>query len=123
MGGRMGCCDGVRAGAAKAASSLGYGVRGLSKAVTFSDRPPVEVIVERARACFGDPGRGPPCDRLGWGLVCRECGCLAAAKIRVGSEECPLGKWRASAAARSSADRRVDVRWGESREPLRPPDG
>ena len=91
----MGCCDGLRRRVDAAARRIAGGVRGLSSAAILSERPGGDVFGERSRLCFGEPGRTAPCDRLGLGLVCRACGCLAMAKIRVASEACPLGKWGA----------------------------
>lgn len=114
----MGCCDGLRRGVYQAAGTIGGGIRGLSRAAMLSELPSRDALADRTRQCFGGPGRSAPCERLGLGLVCRACGCLAMAKVRVASEECPLGKWGAAAPEHATKG----VRNGTPRAPLRPPD-
>jgi len=91
----MGCCDRLRRGIASATNTIGRGAGGLAKAALDLEPPPRAVLAGRAFQCFGAPGQSAPCERLGAGLLCLECGCLAFAKIRVASQECPLGKWGA----------------------------
>lgn len=94
------------------------GANGLAKSVLRLEVPSRTDLAGRALLCFGIPGQVPPCERLGMGLVCMECGCLAMAKIRVASQECPLGKWGAvDAVARAAETRPV-----KSRAPVGPPD-
>lgn len=111
----MPCCDGLRGRVAVAARTIGGGLRGLSSAALGSEPPGSATLAERALQCFGTLGRKAPCSRLGMGLVCRACGCLAMAKIRVASQACPLGRWgRVSSqfpeAGRRSASNRVTMR-------------
>ena len=58
----------------------------------FSPTPP-EVLAEREATCRACPE---------WDAAalnntgrCRKCGCSTWAKLRMASESCPLGKWRA----------------------------
>ena len=114
----MGCCDGFRRGVHRAAGTIGGGMRGLSRAALLSEVPGRAVLADRARRCFGEPGRSAPCEMLQFGLVCRACGCLAVAKVRVASEACPLGKWGVALPERPFAGQRP----GRSLAPVRPPD-
>jgi hypothetical protein len=91
----MSCCGRTRISGAVVARRLANGASGLAKAALHLQTPPGSVVAGRALQCFGSSGQVPPCERLGVGLVCLECGCLAMAKIRVASQECPLGKWGA----------------------------
>ena len=117
----MSCCSDRRRGLAGAWQTIARGSRGLSRAVTLQDLPEPAVLAERVRACFGEAGRTAACDRLAWGLTCRACGCLAIAKIRLASEQCPLGKWGPVAAAASRGRSTWRPPSGPP-TPLRPPD-
>jgi len=44
-----------------------------------------DTIIARKELCMA-------CDSYDFG-VCNECGCFTAAKVKLNSEECPLGKW------------------------------
>jgi hypothetical protein len=114
----MCCCDGLRRRMATAARTIGGGASGLTKAALDLEPTSRAVVAGRVRQCFGVPHEVAPCDRLGMGLVCRECGCLAMAKIRVASQSCPLGKWGFVATKRQMPRDEV---W-EPRATVRPPD-
>lgn len=114
----MGCCDHTRHAVASTGRTIASGMGGLTIAALHLETPSRAVLAGRALRCFGIPGQVPPCERLAMGMVCRECGCLAMAKIRVASQECPLGKWGAVPPERAVAGgltRRHAV-------PVRPPD-
>ena len=95
MTGSRGCCSGGRRRPRPTTDSITRGLRGLAMATARLQLPNNEVLAFRRHQCFGDSDKGAPCDRLAMGALCKECGCLAAAKIRVASEACPLGKWPA----------------------------
>lgn len=72
------------------------GAVGLAKAALGVDAVPRETSTARREICLA-------CDRsrvvsVGVGKVrqCDECGCVIAAKVKIASERCPLGKWDAS---------------------------
>lgn len=113
----MGCCDGLGRRVRLAGATIAGGVQGLSRAAMLSEPPSPGILAQRARQCFGDPDGRAQCNRLSMGLVCRECGCLAVAKIRVASEACPLGRWGAEASVRPQPPQ---ARQG-SRRPIEPP--
>ena len=69
-----GCLDRVRNGSV-----------GLAVAVTRGDPVPRPVRLARSESCESCGSRGGP--------LCRECGCVVSAKVRVASESCPLGRW------------------------------
>ena len=91
----MPCCDGVGRRWQSAADRISGGIRGLTSAALGTEPPGTEVLAERSAQCFGVPGFSSACPALGMSALCRVCGCLAMAKIRVASQECPLGKWGA----------------------------
>jgi len=91
----MGCCNGIHRKLGSAARAVGDGASGLARAALGIESPSRAAIAGRALQCFGAVGQSAPCERLGAGLLCMECGCLAIAKVRVASQECPLGKWGA----------------------------
>lgn len=101
------------------AHTLRSGARGLSMAAMSLDRPNDQTIATRAQTCFGVSGTIAPCDRLGLGFMCRDCGCLVAAKIRVASEVCPLGKWPAVPPVGSTHGGHGQ---GETNRPVVPPE-
>jgi hypothetical protein len=76
------CCPG----------KLRRGLVGLTTAAARLDPVPVDQLRRRHALCLGAGGR-PACERLVLGSVCSACHCLVAAKVRVASERCPLGKW------------------------------
>ncbi len=80
----MGCCG-----------QIVHGAAGLVKAVVGIDPTPPDKLTIRARECFGNAPDKPPCDRLIGDKFkrCDVCQCVIAAKIRIDSERCPLGKW------------------------------
>ncbi len=65
------------------------GVVGLAKAATGIDRAGDDTIASRKATCDA-------CQKQGRTLgleTCGVCGCSLAAKRRIKSEACPLGKW------------------------------
>lgn len=67
-------------------------VRFARSGMATADQATVE---ERRSICRG-------CDRFDAEAdMCRECGCYLAAKVRMASEACPLGKWPAVAATKA----------------------
>jgi hypothetical protein len=89
----MTCCNGLGQRVRGRVNVVRGGVRGLVRAALGTEPPDSRVLAKRGSLCFGVSGQIGPCEKLGIGLVCKECGCLAMAKIRVASEACPLGKW------------------------------
>ena len=79
----QGCGGCAKTGLAK----IVHGAAGLAKAALGLERANDEVIADRTRLCHA-------CDKYRHGF-CGQCGCLIAAKVRVGSEACPVGKWSA----------------------------
>lgn len=75
------------------------GALGLAKAAAQSaglrvDQAAADVIDARRDRCRACPSARPvPAGNLSHWSHCRECGCLIAAKTRLASETCPLGKW------------------------------
>jgi flavoprotein len=98
-GGR-GCCGG-----GGVAGRIFDGIAGLSKvglqlAGVPVDRASDAVTLARRDACRECPAatrNAARLDRRAKGLTslsrCRECDCVIAAKTRLASERCPLGKW------------------------------
>mgnify|MGYP003331829932 CR=1 FL=1 len=63
-----------------------HGAIGLLKSLLGLDKSPQEIIEQRWKTCES-------CESYkSW--LCQECGCIIHHKIRVLSEECPLGKWK-----------------------------
>ena len=79
----QGCGGCAKTGLAK----IAHGAAGLAKAAIGLERASDEAIGDRTRLCHA-------CDKYRHGF-CGQCGCLIAAKVRVGSEACPVGKWSA----------------------------
>lgn len=63
------------------------GVRGATAAILQTDPVDRAVRLSRESECHQCPQRGR--------MMCRKCGCVIAAKIRVASESCPIGRWTA----------------------------
>lgn len=83
----MGCCGHVARGAV-----------GMTRAITGTDPVTRETRLMRQAECDAcEHRRGPMCGR---------CGCVVAAKIRVASEACPVGRWLSerSSGTEGSAD-------------------
>ena len=70
-----------------------HGIAGLVSAATGADGVPDRILVARARHCAGEADT-PACTMLRWACFCAACQCFIPAKIRVGGESCPLGKWQ-----------------------------
>lgn len=85
----MGCCGKIINGAV-----------GLAKAATGIGTVSLQVMQERRDVCreCDQATRSPdPKFAVNKGLTClsqcKPCGCYIAAKTKVASESCPLGKW------------------------------
>jgi hypothetical protein len=76
---------GCKSCGAKGLKRLILGGAKLLKAELGIDAADKDVIESRKQTCLG-------CDRYNFG-VCEECGCFCAAKVKLASEKCPIGKW------------------------------
>jgi len=69
---------------------VAHGIAGLAKAAMRIERASDATIAARETTCDG-------CEHLDRSLLgirrCSHCKCALAAKIRIKSERCPIGKW------------------------------
>ena len=87
-----------------AAKRISHGIWGFIKSSFQIDRPVNEVMTARLEVC-GKCEQNAPCNKLLPGKRCcgklldvlkansPTCGCIIANKVKIASEECPLGKW------------------------------
>jgi hypothetical protein len=73
----------------KGAKRILVGAIGIGKAMAGFDRPEVAEIQRRVSICNSCTSGSILLDK--W--LCPACKCLIAAKIRILSQSCPLGKW------------------------------
>ncbi len=76
---------GCKTCAAKGLKRLILGGAKLLKSELGIDASDEETVEKRKKLCIG-------CDKYDFG-VCSDCGCFCAAKVKLTSEKCPIGKW------------------------------
>lgn len=76
---------GCKTCAAKGLKRLILGGAKLLKSELGVDAADADTVESRKNTCLG-------CDRYNFG-VCMDCGCFCAAKVKLSSEKCPIGKW------------------------------
>ena len=76
---------GCKTCAAKGLKRLIMGGAKLLKSELGIDAADSDTVESRKRTCLS-------CDRYNFG-VCEDCGCFCAAKVKLTSEKCPIGKW------------------------------
>ena len=76
---------GCKTCAAKGLKRLIMGGAKLLKSELGIDAADKETVESRKNICLG-------CDKYNFG-VCSDCGCFCAAKVKLSSEKCPIGKW------------------------------
>jgi hypothetical protein len=76
---------GCKTCAAKGLKRLILGGAKLLKSELGIDAADEETVEKRKKLCIG-------CDKYDFG-VCSDCGCFCAAKVKLTSEKCPIGKW------------------------------
>lgn len=70
---------------AKGLKRLILGGAKLLKSELGIDAADAETVQNRKNICLG-------CEKYNFG-VCEDCGCFTAAKVKLNSEACPMGKW------------------------------
>lgn len=80
-------------------TTAAHGAVGLAKVAAGVDKSSDDIAAERLAVCKGCEHltravKGLP-ESADVGLMdrCNECGCFVRAKVLIGSEQCPLGKW------------------------------
>lgn len=76
---------GCKTCAAKGLKRLILGGAKLLKSELGIDASDEKTVNKRKELCLS-------CDRYDFG-VCSDCGCFCAAKVKLTSEKCPIGKW------------------------------
>ena len=76
---------GCKTCAAKGLKRLITGGAKLLKSELGIDAADAETMDKRKNICLG-------CEKYNFG-VCTDCGCFCAAKVKLTSEKCPIGKW------------------------------
>ena len=84
----------------KQAATLGVALTGWA-ASGFSSTPP-EILAQREATCRACS----EWDSAAWNNTgrCMKCGCSTWAKLRMSSEQCPLGKWQATSDQKSTPE-------------------
>ena len=82
----------------QAAGRITSGITGLIKTTLHIDRAAEEVITARTSICNTCEKNTPClktrcCGRLGDVLDPTTCGCILSEKVKLATEQCPLGKW------------------------------
>ena len=77
--------SGCKTCGAKGLKKLIMGGAKLLKSELGIDAADAETVQNRMNICLG-------CEKYNFG-VCEDCGCFTAAKVKLSSEKCPIGKW------------------------------
>ena len=73
-------------------TTAAHGAVGLAKVAAGVDQSPDDIADERLEACK-ECEHLPESADVGLMDRCSECGCFVRAKVLIGSEQCPMGKW------------------------------